>query len=100
MQSLLSPTLQMILSLMFCDVISSTLFRSPTVAPLVARQPFLKIAYCTISYVRIKCYLLTYYSIFTSRVVTSDVISAKMSGYSKIKLGVQSLIFRDFKYKL
>ena len=39
------------------------------------------------------------YSIFTSRVVTSDVISAKMSGYSKIKLGVQSSIFRDFKYK-
>ena len=40
------------------------------------------------------------YSIFTSRVVTSDVISAKMSGYSKIKLGVQSLIFRDFKHKI
>ena len=39
------------------------------------------------------------YSIFTSHAVTSDVISAKMSGYSKIKLGVQSLIFRDFKYK-
>ena len=39
------------------------------------------------------------YSIFTSRVVTSDVISAKMSGYSKIKLRVRSLIFRDFKYK-
>ena len=39
------------------------------------------------------------YSIFTSRVVTSDVISTKMSGYSKIKLGVQSSIFPDFKYK-
>ena len=45
MQSLLSASLQMILSLIFCDVISSSLFRSPTVAPLVARQPFLKIAY-------------------------------------------------------
>ena len=42
---------------------------------------------------------MTEYSIFTSRVVTSDVISAKMSGYSKIKLGVQRLIFCDFKYK-
>ena len=42
---------------------------------------------------------MTQYSIFTSRVVTSDVISAKMSGYSHIKLGVQSLIFRDFKHK-
>ena len=42
---------------------------------------------------------MTEYSIFTSLVVTSDVISAKMSGYSKIKLGVQSLISRDFKYK-
>ena len=40
------------------------------------------------------------YSIFTSRVVTSDVISAKMSGYSMIiKLGVQSSIVPDFKYK-
>ena len=42
---------------------------------------------------------MTEYSISTSIVVTSDVISAKMSGYSKNKLGVQSLIFRDFKYK-
>ena len=42
---------------------------------------------------------MTHFSIFTSRVVTSDAISAKMSGYSKIKLGVQSLIFYDFKYK-
>ena len=41
-----AASLQMILSLIFCDVISSSLFRSPTVAPLVARQPFLKIAYC------------------------------------------------------
>ena len=43
--SLLPASLQMILSLIFCDVISSSLFRSPKVAPLVARQPFLKIAY-------------------------------------------------------
>ena len=47
---------------------------------------------------------MTQYSIFTSPVVTSDVISAKMSGYSKIKLGVQSLIFlisnTDFNKKI
>ena len=43
--SLLPASLEMILSLIFCDVISSSLFRSPTVAPLVARQPFLKIGY-------------------------------------------------------
>ena len=55
MQSLLSASLQMILSLIFCDVISSSLFRSPTVAPLVARQPFLKIAY----YYKIRKYIVS-----------------------------------------
>ena len=48
----------MILSLIFCDVISSSLFRSPTVAPLVARQPFLKIAYSEIKVIIFKTEIL------------------------------------------